>query len=314
MVDAMKLVSAQTIEEVLKYDDLIPTVENALRKFSSPDSGVIQPVRTAMHIPSVNGRFIMMPACSESDGMMSTKLVSFYPGNTHLPTHHAILVLFHPTTGQPLALLDGDIITARRTAAVSAAASKHLVSGTPRHLALVGAGVQARSHFHALSHLFKFEKVSVWNHRPARAQALAAELGPHVRAVEGVREAVEDADIIVTVTNSPTPVLMAEWVKPGAHINAVGSCRPDWNEIDPKLMQKAAVYVESRESALKESGDIILSGATIHAELGEVFLGKVEARKSETTVFESLGIAIEDAVSAGLVMKALDAQASSKTQ
>ncbi|XP_076461380.1 ketimine reductase mu-crystallin-like [Babylonia areolata] len=262
MVDALRLVSSQTIEEVLNYSDLIPTIENALVKYSNrPESGVIQPVRSVLMVPSAGGMFATMPACSESDEVLSTKLVSFFPHNAPpRPTHHAIVALFNCTTGVPEAILDGDSITAKRTAAVSAIATKHLTADTPKHLAIVGAGVQARSHFHALSHLFCFQKVTIWNHRPAKAQALASELGAHVTAVDDVKEAVRGADVIVTVTNSTTPVLMADWVKPGAHINAVGSCRPDWHELEPQLMQEAAVYVESRESACRESGDIILSG------------------------------------------------------
>lgn len=310
MVENLRLVSAQTVAKVLKYDVLIPAIEKALGNFSNrPESGVIQPLRTVLRLPAADGFLGVMPAYSETDGALSTKLLTFFPHNTApLPTHHAVVVLFDCRTGIPTAILDGDVITAMRTAAASAVATKHLVSGTPHHLAILGAGVQARSHFHALSHLYNFHKVTVWNHRPEKAQSLAQELGPHVIPFTDARQAVKDADVIVTVTCSSTPILMADWVKAGTHINAIGSCRPDWQEIDPQLMQTAAIYVDSREAALKESGDIIKSGATIIGELGEVISGTVEAKRNETTVFKSLGIAVEDAVAASLVTYALTLQ------
>ncbi|XP_025084684.1 ketimine reductase mu-crystallin-like isoform X2 [Pomacea canaliculata] len=247
-----------------------------------------------------------MPAYSEKDNALSTKLLTFFPKNTNISTHAALIVVFDCCTGIPKAIMDGDVITAQRTAAASAAATKHLTNGIPRQLAILGAGVQARSHYHALSYLYKFQQVKIWNHHMDKAKLLAAELGPEVEAVPEAKEAIQDADVIVTVTNSSVPVLQASWVKQGAHINAVGSCRPDWNEIAPELMHQAVVYVDTKEAAVKESGDIIKSGATIFAEIGEVIAGKAAARTTETTIFKSLGMAIEDTVTANLVMKKLD--------
>ncbi|KAK7507561.1 hypothetical protein BaRGS_00001496 [Batillaria attramentaria] len=306
MVEHLRLISASTVAEILQYDDLIPTMEKALAKFSCrPDSGVIQPVRTVLRVPPVDGFLGVMPAYSEMDDILSTKLVAFFPRNKGIPSHNAVIMLFNSHTGIPQALLDGDVITARRTAAASAAATKHLVSGVPQQLAILGAGVQARSHYYALSSQFNFQQVRIWNHNPDKAKALAAELGPEVEAVAEASEAVQNADLIVTVTSSSTPVVQADWVKPGAHINAVGACRPDWCEIAPELMQKSAVYVDSKEAAIKESGDIIKSGASIAAEIGEVIAGKAEVRRSDTTIFVSLGMAIEDAAAANLVLKRL---------
>lgn len=302
----MRLISASVISEILHYDELIPAIGNALAKFSNrPESGVIQPVRSVLAVPPVNGFLGVMPAYSQTDDILSIKLLTFFPQNKDMSTHNAVIVLFHAETGIPQAILDGDVITARRTAAASAIATKHLVNEVPQRLAILGAGTQARSHYYALSSLYKFQQVKIWNHRPNKAQTLAAELGPEVEAVVEAFEAVRDADVVITVTNSRTPVLQAEWVKPGAHINAVGACRPDWCEVAPELMQKSVVYVDTREAAVKESGDIILSGATIVAEIGEVISGKVKARCSETTVFVSLGMAIEDAAAANLVLKKL---------
>ncbi|XP_070185516.1 ketimine reductase mu-crystallin-like isoform X2 [Littorina saxatilis] len=227
MVENIRLISAQVVEEVLKYDELIPVIESALGKFSNrPQSGVIQPLRTCLRIPAVDGFLGVMPAYSESDGVLSTKLLTFFPHNSGgLSTHSALTVLFHCQTGVPTAILDADVITAYRTAAASAVATKHLVSGSPKKLAILGAGVQARSHFYALSHLYNFYEVTIWNHRPEKAKALAAELGNHVTSVDDAEKAVRDADVIVTATNSSTPVLKAAWVKSGAHVNGYHCCR-----------------------------------------------------------------------------------------
>ncbi|GFO18737.1 ketimine reductase mu-crystallin [Plakobranchus ocellatus] len=150
-------------------------------------------------------------------------------------------------------------------------------------------------------------EVKIWNHRPERAIEFAKSdhCCHNTEACANVEEAVKDADVIVTVTSSSTPILMAEWIKPGAHINAVGACRPDWAEIDANLMRSAVVYVDSLEAALKESGDIILSKADVFAEIGEVINGSKPGLKEKTTVFKSLGMAVEDAVAAKIVLDAL---------
>ncbi|KAH9508312.1 hypothetical protein Btru_050812 [Bulinus truncatus] len=186
--------------------------------------------------------------------------------------------------------------------------AEYLVSGEPNVLAVLGSGVQARSHYAALSHFFNFKQIRIWNHRYDGAVKLANELGPNCSACHDVCEAVKNADVIVTVTSSTLPILKYEWIKAGVHINAVGACRPDWSEIEPHLMRSAIVYVDSREGALKESGDIILSQANIYAEIGEVILGTKEALRKETTIFKSLGLAIEDAVAAKVVVDKLGLQ------
>ena len=202
-------------------------------------------------------------------------------------------------TGVPLAVMDGTVITEMRTAAVSAVATKLLAAADAQVLAILGSGVQARSHWEALKNVRDFREVRVWTPNEQRATRFAAEIGGVAQTPEN---AVRGADVIVTATSSRTPVLKGEWLKPGCHVNAVGACRPDWRELDEEAMGHA-VFVDSREGALRESGDILLSGAKIYAELGEALAGKVPSQAHKTTVFKSLGMAIEDVAAAMLLYR-----------
>jgi ornithine cyclodeaminase/alanine dehydrogenase-like protein (mu-crystallin family) len=186
-----------------------------------------------------------------------------------------------------------------RTAAVSAAATKLLASPDARVLAILGSGVQARSHVESLRLVRRFEEVRIWSATREHAEGFAKEVGATAVSAE---EAVRGADVIVTATNSKTPVLKGAWLRPGCHVNAIGACRPDWRELDDQAMSNV-VFVDSREGALKESGDVILSGAKIYAELGEALAGKVPSPTNETTIFKSLGMAVEDIAAAMLVYR-----------
>ena len=243
----------------------------------------------------------MMPALSP-DGL-GLKAVTFYPPNAErgIPTHMATIFLVDPETGTPVAIMDGRLITEMRTAAVSAAATKLLASPEAKVLAILGSGVQARSHVEALRLVMSFEEIRVWSRTRKHAERFAQEVGATATSAE---ETVRGADVIVTVTSSTTPVLKGAWLKPGCHVNAVGACRPDWRELDDEAMRNV-VFVDSREGALKESGDVILSGAKVYAELGEALVGKVPSRANETTVFKSLGMAVEDIAAATLVYRTL---------
>jgi len=198
-------------------------------------------------------------------------------------------------------VMDGRLITEMRTAAVSAVATKLLASPDSRVLAILGSGVQARSHVEALKLVRRFEEILVWSRTPAHAERFAEEIDAKAMPAEA---AVRDADVVVTVTNSKTHVLKGSWLKPGCHVNAVGACRPDWRELDNEAMSHV-VLVDSREAAMKESGDVILSGGKIYAELGEVLAGKVPPRAKETTIFKSLGMAVEDIGAALLVYRSV---------
>jgi ornithine cyclodeaminase/alanine dehydrogenase-like protein (mu-crystallin family) len=286
----------EQVREHLRMADLIPTMEKALIDFSA--GRVTQPVRSIISVDmaAATGFLGLMPALTP-DGL-GLKAVTFYPSNAErgIPTHMATIFLIDPQTGTPLAIMDGRLITEMRTAAVSAAATKLLASPAAKVLAILGSGVQARSHVEALRLVRQFEEICVWS--PTHAKQFAQEIGATAMPAE---EAVRGADVIVTVTSSKTPVLNGNWLKPGCHVNAIGACRPDWRELDDEAMQNGVVFVDSREGAMKESGDVILSGAKIYAELGGALAGKVPTRASETTIFKSLGMAVEDIAAATLV-------------
>ena len=287
----------EQVRKHLRLEELIPAMEKALIEFSA--GKVTQPVRSVITVDPPGGFFGMMPART-LDGL-GIKLVTFYPRNAErgIPTHMATIFLVDPETGAPLAVMDGTFITEMRTAAVSAAATKLLSSPEAKILAILGSGVQARSHVEALRLVRQFEEVRVWSPTTAHAERFANEIGAKATPAE---KAVRDADIVVTATNSKTAVLNGSWLKPGCHVNAVGACRPDWRELDDEAMANV-VFVDSRDGATKESGDAILSSVKIYAELGEVLAGKVPPRANETTIFKSLGMAVEDIAAAMLVYR-----------
>uniref|UniRef100_A0A8C2VDP7 Ketimine reductase mu-crystallin n=2 Tax=Chinchilla lanigera TaxID=34839 RepID=A0A8C2VDP7_CHILA len=246
----------------------------------------------------------VMPVYSAAEDALTTKLVTFYEGHdasSAAPSHQAIVLLFEPSNGSLLAVMDGNVITAKRTAAVSAIATKFLKPPGGDVLCILGAGVQAYSHYEIFTEQFSFKEVRIWNRTTENAEKFANTVQGEVRVCSSVQEAVTGADVIITVTMATEPILFGAWVKPGAHINAVGASRPDWRELDDELMEQAVLYVDSREAALKESGDVLLSGAEIFAELGEVINGVKSAHCERTTVFKSLGMAVEDMVAAKLI-------------
>jgi thiomorpholine-carboxylate dehydrogenase len=285
----------EQIRALLHWDELIPAMENALAEFSLGQ--VLQPVRNMLTVEEGKRYLGIMPAVAHQ--AMGAKLVSFYPGNegTGTATHHAIIVLFRPDTGEPLAVMDGRLITEMRTAAVSAAVTKYLATPDAHVLTLVGSGVQARAHLQALSGVRHFDEIRVWSRTAAHAERFAEQ---HNARAMPIPDAVRGADVVVTATNALQPILDGDWLQPGAHVNAVGSPRPNWRELDDRVMANLLV-VDSREAVLKESGDVILSGAEIYAEAGEIFAGTKAAPVSETTVFKSVGLAIEDIATAKLV-------------
>jgi ornithine cyclodeaminase/alanine dehydrogenase-like protein (mu-crystallin family) len=289
-----------TIAKVLRYDTLIPAMERALADFSS--GKVIQPVRNMITVEE-NQRFLgIMPAVMDQG--MGAKLVCFYPKNagTHHHTHYASIALFDTNTGEPLAFMDGRLITEMRTAAVSAAVTKYAMPEGSNILALVGSGVQAKAHLQALRHIAPFSDVRVWSRTPAHARAFAEKHGVKAMALE---DAVRGADVIVTATSSLEPVLKGAWLKPGCHVNSVGSGRPGWRELDDDVMG-SVVIADSREACLKESGDVILSKAEIFAEAGEIFSCAKKAPRNSTTLFKSVGLAVEDIATARLVYDKLN--------
>src|SRR5438477_2854952 len=294
----------EQVRKHLRMADLIPAMEKALIDFSA--GKVTQPVRSVIKVDvaAATGFLGLMPAFSP-DGL-GLKAVTFFPSNAEhgIPTHMATIFLVDPQTGTPLAIMDGRLITEMRTAAVSAAATKLLAAPDAKILAILGSGVQAHSHVEALRLVRPFEEVCVWSPTHEHAERFAKKVGATAMSAE---EAVRGADVIVTATNSKTPVLKGAWLKPGCHVNAIGACRPDWRELDDQAISNV-VFVDSREGALKESGDVILSSAKIYAELGEALAGKVPPRATETTIFKSLGMAVEDIAAATLVYQSVTAE------
>nr|XP_057918433.1 ketimine reductase mu-crystallin [Doryrhamphus excisus] len=292
------------IARLLHYKDLIPRLEEALAKFSTRDPAeVIQPVRTTLPLQKLKGGLGLMPSYMENDGVLCTKFVCSYTRekDSTLPSIQATVVLLDPEIGNLKAVMEGNVITCMRTAAVSAISAKLLMPHQAEVLAILGTGQQALSHYNVFTETFSFKEVRVWGHRKQGTERFQSSAGGPVNICDSAETAVKGADVIVTVTSSSEPVLFGQWVKPGAHVAAVGACSSRWRELDDVLMKEAVIYVDSREGAMTESGDILLSGAKVFAELGEVINGTKPALREKTTVFKSLGMAVQDAVSAKLV-------------
>jgi len=284
------------IRRLLRFADLIPAMERALAAFSA--GRVLQPVRTMLTLEEERRYLGIMPAVTED--AMGVKVVSFYPGNagTAVPTHMATILLSRPDTGEPLAVLDGRLITEMRTAAVSAAVARRVAPPAAQVLALLGSGVQAKAHLEALAAVRDFSEVRVWSRTPEHARRFAAE---HGAIATDAASAVADADVVVTATTAIEPFLKGTWLKPGALVLAVGAPRPTWRELDDDAMRQSLLIVDSRDAVQKESGDVILSGASIHAEAGELFAGTRSVPAGRTIVFKSVGLAVEDIAAARLV-------------
>ena len=310
------LLGEKDVRAVLSMDDLIAAMATALEQFSA--GGVRQPLRSIVEVGGGQAFFGVMPAYIAAPPALGTKLVSVYHGNAALglPSHLATIVLQDPETGALQAVMDGRYITEARTAAVSAASAKHLARADSRVLAVLGTGVQARSHIDALTRVRRFEELRVWGRDAGRVRALIDELGAEaparVIAASSPHAAAEGADVIALVTASREPVLARASVRDGAHICAVGACRPDQREMETALVRDARVFVDSRAGALAEAGDIVIpigegaiDASHIAGELGDVFGGRIPGRRNaaEITIFKSLGMAVEDVAAARLAFE-----------
>jgi ornithine cyclodeaminase/alanine dehydrogenase-like protein (mu-crystallin family) len=293
--DKILFLNEDQVRTVLSYDDLIPTIRRALMDFSA--GRVVQPLRTVMSVVEHAGWFAVMPAVYGN--VMGAKMVTFYPGNAGLGkhTHMAMIQLFRSDTGEPLAVMDGRLITEMRTAAVSAVAVDRLARQDAKVLGILGSGVQARSHVAALARVRRFEEIRVWSRSEANARRFADEVGAKVTTAE---EAVSGADVVLTLTSSPVPILQGRWLKKDAVVCAVGAVTPNRRELDDEAM-RGAVVVESREAGMREPGDILLAKAEVSAEIGELLNGASLDKKGRPVVFKSVGIAIEDIAAAKLV-------------
>ncbi|MEV8442175.1 ornithine cyclodeaminase family protein [Actinosynnema sp. NPDC051121] len=306
----MRYLDEATVRELLPMSAAIPVMREALRSFSA--GRVHQPMRTM--VPGYGGDVLaVMPAFVSfggGRGMFGLKAIAVKPGNPArgLDPHPGLVLVLDPDTAAPIAAVDGTSLTAIRTAAVSAVATDALARPDAGVLALLGSGTQARAHLAALALVRELREVRVWSRDPDRARAFVESAVDHpvVRA-GSVAEAVAGADLICTTTSSPTPLLEAGVVAAGAHVNAVGAVFPDRRELAGDLVGRAGVFVDSRESALVEAGDLLsamreghFTASDIRAEIGEVLLGLHPGRgdDDEVTVFESLGLAVEDVMAA----------------
>ena len=309
----MLVLSEADVRAVLPMRDLIDTMHAALVEFSA--GRVRQPLRTVLEVGARKNFFGVMPAYVEGTGALGTKLVTVFHDNAAvgLPSHLAVIALLDSTTGQMLALLDGRYITEARTAAVSAVSARLLARPGARTLAIIGSGVQARSHLEALGQVCALTEVRVSSPNSAKREAFVRDMQPHtsatIRALASAREAVAGADLIALVSSSREPVVHGDWVADGAHICAVGACRPDQREMDTDLVRRSRLFVDSTVGALAEAGDIVLpiregaiDGTHIAGELGALAAGSVRGRESnrQITVFKSLGMAVEDVAAAHL--------------
>ena len=279
---------------------------------------VVQPLRTVVRIPNSANVLASMPGWIATPSAAGAKVITVYPGNhgTTRDAHQGAVLLFDRNTGTLSAVVDATSITRIRTAAASAVATRALARADARSLALIGAGVQARAHLEAIRLVRPIERVRVWSRSTEHARALAAEVGannqPDVVVATSARDAVDGADIVCTVTSSPTPVLEGAWIADGAHVNAVGACLPHTREVDTTGVVRSSLFVDRRESTLNEAGDVLIpikEGAItaehIRAEVGEVLVGGHAGRASEReiTLFKSLGLAVEDLAAAAHVLE-----------
>jgi ornithine cyclodeaminase len=306
----MLVLSHADVERLLPMAECIEVMSDALASLARGD--VYQPLRSVARPPDAAGFFGLMPAYRGGERpAFALKAVLIMPANPSrgLDAHQGAVLLSNGETGELEGLLNASALTAIRTAAVSAVATQALARQAARTLAIIGAGVQARAHLEAMGVVHPFERAFVWSRTPEHARRVAEEAAVPfpVEAAQSAEEALEGADVIVTVTSSPEPVVRREWIADGAHINAVGASIPTSRELDTATVAAAALFVDRRESTENESGDYLvplreqaIGPEHIRAEVGEVLIGAHSGRTSaeEITIFKSLGLAVEDLAAA----------------
>ncbi|MFN8582244.1 MAG: ornithine cyclodeaminase family protein [Gemmatimonadaceae bacterium] len=317
------IISDREVEKLLPMAECIEVMESALRSLGRGEA--ILPLRTVLRLPSSPNAFGLMPSVrTEGTGdaahasAIAAKIITVFPGNDHTPydSHIGVVLLFEAVNGRLLAIMDATSITAIRTAAVSGLATRLLARPDATDLAILGSGTQAMTHLEAMRCVRGIQRVRVWSRTPQKAEAFATnafeKFQCRVDVMENARHAVEGAHIVCTVTASRTPVLEGAWLAPGTHVNAVGASLPIARELDTEAVRRSYLYVDRRESALAEAGDVLIpmsEGAItaehIRGELGQLLLGEVPGPEhgDNVTLFKSLGIAIEDLASAQHVYK-----------
>jgi len=313
---AIIVLNQSEVEHLLDMEGCIEAMAGILEALARGE--LFQPLRSIAFPPGESSGIGLMPAHrSGADAAYALKTICLFPDNPKrsLDAHQGTVTLFSGETGEVRALMNASAITAIRTAAVSAVATRLLAREDASELAIVGSGVQGRSHIEAMRAVKPWERIRVASRTHKHAQAVAEETG--AEAVESVEEAVRGADVVVTATNSREPVLRHEWLKPGAHVNAVGSSIPKARELDTATIVASSLFVDRRESTVNEAGDFLFpqrEGAIgpdhIRAEIGELLIGAAEGRRSddELTVFKSLGLAVEDLAAAEHVLRRAEAE------
>jgi ornithine cyclodeaminase/alanine dehydrogenase-like protein (mu-crystallin family) len=301
------VLSQAEVRELLDPDELVDALAAAHQDLSAGKASM--PPRIAAMVQEQEGLLGVMPSYLPSAGL-ACKLVTLFPHNRDRETHQAVICVFDPENGSPLALMDGTFVTATRTAAGSALATRLLARQDSKVLAIIGTGVQAHSHARALPRVRDFTEIRVAGREPAKAEALAAEIGAPARAVASYEEAMDGADVVAATTHAIEPVVRREWLSPGVHVNSVG-LNPAGREVDVATVADALLVVESRESALTPppAGAPELVGVEpdrVHAELGELVAGTKPGRTSpeQITLYKSVGVAVQDAAAAALVLAA----------
>jgi ornithine cyclodeaminase/alanine dehydrogenase len=308
------VLTKEDLMKALTMKETIEAVERAFKEMAYKTAKL--PLRTIIDVNEHKGTLFIMPAYLSSEDALSIKIVSLFEENPRkygLPTILAFVVLNDPKTGMPLALMEGGFITAMRTGAASGVATKYLARNDSKTVGVIGAGVQAKTQLLAMAEVRDLKKALIFDIQLKRSLNLAEEmskkLGIDIFSVKKAREAVKGVDIVITATTAKEPVLNADWIEPGTHINAVGWMGSEARELDSKTIKKAKIVVDSKDAALSESGDIIIpiregviTEDTIYAELGELVIGKKEGRVSrdEVTLWKSVGLAIQDASTANL--------------
>jgi ornithine cyclodeaminase len=310
------LISQREVPALLPMKECVDVMAETLRATGRGEA--VLPLRSMVWLPDRSGLLGLMPAYLGSPRALGLKVVTVMPGNhgTEYDSHQGVVLLFDVENGALLTVIDATSITAIRTAAVSGAATRLLAREDAGDLALLGSGVQARTHLEAMRAVRPLRRVRVWSRDPAHARVFAEAESRRgacpVEAVPDARAAVSGADLICTTTASREPVLQGDWIAPGAHINAVGACLAAARELDTRAVVRSRLYVDLRESALHEAGDFLIpksEGAIredhIVGELGEALLGRVPGRRSpeEITLFKSLGIAVEDVAAAHVIYR-----------
>ena len=303
----MIVLSQAEVRELLDLDELVDALAAAHRDLTEGNASM--PPRTAALVQEREALLGVMPSYLPSAGL-ACKLVTLFPQNRDRETHQAVICVFDPDNGTPVALMDGTYITATRTAAGSALATRLLARDDARVLALIGTGVQARSHARALRRIRVFDEIRVAGRDREKAEALAAELGAPARAVQSYEEAISGADVVAATTHATEPVVRREWLAPGTHVNSVG-LNPSGREVDGETVADSLLVVESRASALAPppagAPELVdIEPANVHAELGELVAGTKPGRTSpeQITLYKSVGVAVQDAAAAALVLAA----------